>query len=74
MALPNYFYTCIRENDENYRELVNQLHRLRTKWDIYIIDIFNNEEINKLAKSDKEMMADDAHPTKKGTAIYIHPS
>lgn len=70
---PIIFYTCIRENDENYRDLVNQLHRLRTKWDIHIIDIFNNEEINRLAKSDKEMMADDAHPTKKGYRYLYTP-
>ena len=38
-----------------------------------IIDIFNNDEINKLAKSDKEMMVDDSHPTKKGYCYLYTP-
>ena len=62
----------VLENDLTYKQLVNHLYPLKTKWDIHIIDIFNNDEINKLAKSDKEMMVDDSHPTKKVTVIYIH--
>lgn len=70
---PIIFYTCIRENDLTYKQLVNHLYPLKTKWDIHIIDIFNNDEINKLAKSDKEMMADDSHPTKKGYRYLYTP-
>ena len=60
---PVIFYTCIRENDVTYKQLVNHLYRLKTKWDIHIIDVYNNDDLNKLAKSDKEMMADDSHQT-----------
>ncbi|CQD27332.1 SGNH/GDSL hydrolase family protein [Staphylococcus capitis] len=70
---PIIFYTCIRENDLTYKQLVNHLYPLKTKWDIHIIDIFNNDEINKLAKSDKEMMVDDSHPTKKGYCYLYTP-
>ena len=70
---PVIFYTCIRENDVTYKQLVNHLYRLKTKWDIHIIDVYNNDELNKLAKSDKEMMADDSHPTKKGYRYLYTP-
>lgn len=70
---PVIFYTCIRENDVTYKQLVNHLYRLKTKWDIHIIDVYNNDELNKLDKSDKEMMADDSHPTKKGYRYLYTP-
>ena len=61
-----------RENDVTYKQLVNHLYRLKTKWDIHIIDVYNNDELNKLAKSDKEMMADDSHPTKKRIPLLVY--
>lgn len=70
---PIIFYTSIRGNDSTYKHLITQLYKLNRKWHKYIIDIFNNVEINKLAKADKEMMAYDSHPTKKGYRYLYTP-
>ena len=39
-------FILVLENDENYRDLINQLHRLRTKWDIHIIYLIMRKLIN----------------------------
>lgn len=70
---PIIFYTCIREKDAYYEHLIKKLYEIKNKWDINIIDVWGNVEINKRAKDDKQMMADDAHPTLKGYRYLYTP-
>ena len=70
---PIVFYTCIRDKDPYYEFLINKLLEIKNKWDIHIIDVWGDKIINKLAKDDKTMMADDAHPTQKGYRYLYTP-
>ncbi|OHR52967.1 MULTISPECIES: SGNH/GDSL hydrolase family protein [unclassified Staphylococcus] len=72
-ACPVIFYTCIRDTDPYYEFLINELFKIKTKWHIHIIDVWGDKQINKLAKYDKTMMADDAHPTLKGYRYLYTP-
>lgn len=70
---PVLFYTCIRKSDPYYEHLINVLYKLKDKWDIEILDVWNNLEANNLKKYDKTLFADDAHPTLKGYRYVYFP-
>ncbi|MCM3071132.1 MULTISPECIES: SGNH/GDSL hydrolase family protein [Staphylococcus] len=53
--------------------MIKKLLEIKNKWDIHIIDVWGDKIINKLAKDDKTMMADDAHPTQKGYRYLYTP-
>ncbi|PTI46584.1 SGNH/GDSL hydrolase family protein, partial [Staphylococcus xylosus] len=59
--------------DPYYEHLINVLYKLKDKWDIEILDVWNNLEANNLKKYDKTLFADDAHPTLKGYRYVYFP-
>ncbi len=64
---PVIFYTQAKYDSENYKEMVSLLLEIQKKWDIHIIDLWNNEEINNITEEQKKLyLVDSIHPTKAG--------
>lgn len=64
---PVLFFTGTYFDSINYQAMVDRLYELRKKWDIGIIDLWNNEEMRNVSKEDYAVyMADPVHPTRAG--------
>ena len=64
---PIAFYTGTFYNSQKYRKMVDILLEAAKKWNIGVIDLWNNEEMHKVSDEDrKRYMKDDVHPTKNG--------
>lgn len=64
---PVIFYTNPRYDSESYAEMVELLIRIAEKWDIGLIDLWHDEEVNSLAPEKlKIYMNDSIHPTRAG--------
>lgn len=64
---PVIFYTQARYDSEPYEKMVSLLYEIKDKWDIEIIDLWNNEEVNGItAEKRKLYLVDNIHPTKAG--------
>ena len=64
---PVIFYTGTRFDNENYGDMVAALLRLQQKWDIGVIDMWNNAELNNIPPELYDLyMQDDIHPTRAG--------
>lgn len=66
---PVAFYTNPQYNNERYAAMVDALGSIAAKWDIQVIDLWHNEEINQKCK--KRLYKNDSiHPTRKGYAAW----
>lgn len=64
---PVVFYTNTRYDSENYENMVNILLELSEKWDITVIDLWNDDELNGISEEQRKLyMVDSIHPTKAG--------
>lgn len=64
---PVIFYTNPEYDSERYRTMVDILKSAEKKWDISVIDMWNDAELNAELDADRELyMADKIHPTKAG--------
>lgn len=64
---PVVFYTQAKYDSDHYGKMVDLLLEIQKKWDITVIDFWNDEEINKLTEEQKEIyLIDHIHPTKAG--------
>ncbi|NMP36825.1 MAG: SGNH/GDSL hydrolase family protein [Clostridiales bacterium] len=64
---PVIFYTGTRYDSQEYADMVALLGEIQKKWDIGIIDLWNNEQMNAVGKSDYRLyMANSIHPTRAG--------
>lgn len=64
---PVIFYTQAKYDSDNYAEMVQLLHKIQDKWDIEIIDLWHNEDINNISEEQKKLyLVDNIHPTKAG--------
>ncbi len=64
---PVIFYTQAKYDSESYALMVDMLLTLREKWDITVIDLWNNEEINSITDAERKLyLVDHIHPTKAG--------
>ncbi|MBQ7294819.1 MAG: SGNH/GDSL hydrolase family protein [Clostridia bacterium] len=64
---PIIFYTQAKYDSEVYALMVNMLLELKEKWDITVIDFWNNEEINGITDAERKLyLVDHIHPTKAG--------
>lgn len=64
---PVVFYANPPYGLDRYREMVDGLHKIAKKWDIAVIDLYNDEAFNNIPSEDYELyMADSIHPTKAG--------
>ncbi|MBR3646145.1 MAG: carbohydrate-binding protein [Lachnospiraceae bacterium] len=72
---PVTFYTNPRYNNGNYQAMVDALYQVKSKWNIGIIDLWNNQDaINIMNSSQKSVyMADDIHPNAKGYSEWWTP-
>ena len=64
---PVVFYTQARYDSDAYKQMTQQLYDIKEKWNIHIIDLWNNDRINNITEDErKKYMADFVHPTKDG--------
>lgn len=73
--VPVVFYTGTYYEDENYAEMVTVLHEIADKWDIGVIDMYNDKELNDITDSERELYMNDGtiHPTKAGYLEWWTP-
>ena len=61
---PVMFFTGSRYESEHYAGMVGLLPALQEKWGIGVIDLWNNDEFNRITREERELfMDDDIHPT-----------
>lgn len=64
---PVVFYTQARYDNEHYGKMVDLLLEIQEKWDITVIDFWNDDEINKITDEERKMhLVDHIHPTRAG--------
>ncbi len=68
------FYTGTKYDSTAYKDMVNALLKIKEKWGIGVLDLYNDPEMNAVSKSDYELyMADPIHPTKSGYEDWWGP-
>lgn len=72
---PVVFYTQAKYESEHYGKMVDLLLEIQKKWDITVIDLWNDEEINNITDEQKEIyLIDHIHPTKAGYKEWWLPA
>jgi lysophospholipase L1-like esterase len=68
------FYTGTKYENKNYEMMVELLLEIQEKWDIGVIDLYNDPEMNAVSSSDYERYMDDPrHPTRVGYEEWWTP-
>ncbi|MCM1188496.1 MAG: SGNH/GDSL hydrolase family protein [bacterium] len=71
---PVVFHISPRYDSEAYGAMVSLLLDIQKKWDITVIDMWNDAEVNATSESDRSLyMIDDIHPTKAGYLVWWLP-
>ncbi len=64
---PVVFYTQAKYDSEHYAKMVDLLLEIQKKWDITVIDFWNDSEINNITEDQRKIyLIDHIHPTKAG--------
>ena len=64
---PVVFYTQAKYDSDHYAKMVDLLLEIQKKWDITVIDFWNNSEINNITEDQRKIyLIDHIHPTKAG--------
>ena len=64
---PVIFYTQAKYDSEHYAKMVDLLLEIQDKWDITVIDFWNDAEINNITEEQRKIyLIDHIHPTKAG--------
>lgn len=64
---PVIFYTGTKYDSKQYEKMINLLYEIQKKWDIQILDLWNDEDMNSVSKEDYRLyMANGIHPTRAG--------
>ncbi len=64
---PVIFYTQAKYDSEYYSQMVDLLLKIQEKWEIEVIDFWNNAQINSLTEEQRSLyLVDHIHPTKAG--------
>ena len=64
---PVVFYTQAKYDSDHYAKMVDLLLEIQKKWDITVIDFWNDAEINNITEDQrKTYLIDHIHPTKAG--------
>ncbi len=73
--VPVVFYTGTYYDDTAYAEMVTRLHEIAAKWDIGVIDMYNDQELNDITDEERELYMNDGtvHPTKAGYLEWWTP-
>ena len=67
---PVAFYTNPEYASPEYKDMVDALYAIAKKWDIAVIDLWNDRELNTKEAKKRSCMNDQIHPTKKGYALW----
>jgi len=71
---PVVFYTNTYYENENYRALVGRLLEIKNKWNIGVIDLYNDGEMNSISKEEYNLyMNDPVHPVRAGYKLWWTP-
>lgn len=71
---PVIFYTGTRYESEAYEKMVDLLLDIQEKWDIGVIDLWNDEEMNSVSKDDYQLyMVNGIHPSQAGYLVWWTP-
>ena len=69
------FYTNSHYDSAEYDKMVKLLYQLQDKWEIGIIDLWNNDDFNQITDEQRTLyMADSIHPTKAGYLEWWLPT
>lgn len=73
---PVMFYTGTKFNSKQYSEMVDVLLQLKDKWNIGVIDLWNDEELNAVDDETRAsyIAEDGIHPFRKGYAKWWAPA
>lgn len=64
---PIVFYTQAKYESDHYEKMVDLLLKIQKKWNITVIDLWNNDEINSITDEKRKIyLVDHIHPTKAG--------
>ncbi len=64
---PVIFYTNSRYDSEQYDAMQKRLYELQKKWNIGVLDLWNNDDFNTISEEERTLyMYDKIHPTKAG--------
>ncbi len=64
---PVVFYTQAKYDSGHYAKMVDILLEIQEKWNITVIDLWNNDEINSITDEQRKIyLVDHIHPTKAG--------
>lgn len=71
---PVVFYTGSKYKSERYAEMVDLLLEIQKKWDIGVIDMWNNEKMNAVNEEDYKLyMVNGIHPSRAGYKEWWTP-
>ena len=73
---PVAFYTGTVYDNEHYAKMVSLLHEIAKKWDITVIDLWNNAGLNGISDKQKKLyiLPDGVHPTMAGYRDWWLPA
>jgi hypothetical protein len=71
---PVIFYTGTKYDSSTYQAMVDGLLKIRDKWDIGVIDLWNDPDMNAVSSEDYALyMHDPVHPTQAGYLRWWTP-
>jgi Lysophospholipase L1 and related esterases len=71
---PVVFYTSPRYDSEKYADMVTLLGKIADKWEITVIDMWNDSAFNAITDEQRALyMADSIHPTRAGYLEWWTP-
>ena len=71
---PVIFFTNTRYDSPRYGQMVDLLLQIQKKWDIGVIDLWHDPEMNAVSEADRaRYMADDVHPSRAGSREWWTP-
>lgn len=71
---PVIFFTNTRYDSPRYGQMVDLLLQIQKKWDIGVIDLWHDPEMNAVSEADRaRYMADDVHPSRAGYREWWTP-
>ena len=72
---PVVFYTQAKYDSDHYEKMVDLLLEIQDKWQITIIDFWNDAEINNITDTQRKLyLIDHIHPTKAGYRNWWLPT
>ena len=72
---PVVFYTQAKYDSEHYAKMMDLLLEIQDKWDITVIDFWNDAEINNITDDQRKIyLIDHIHPTKAGYKEWWLPT